>query len=133
MITRSDMFVSLLIADPTFEPVWRKFCQEWQDEPQPPLYLALGDLAAHLITKLEMGNTESFDAIFDVVERWHVEGDNYVQEAATVGLLEDLQNLNLYNSTKPSNFEPWLGTRTSQRWAEVTSFWSAKSTVPNPH
>jgi len=132
MIAYSEMFAQLLKADPTFEPIWGKFCREWQDDPQPPLYLALGDLAAHLIAKLEMGSTESFDLIFDVIEQWHVEGDSYVREAATVGLLEDLQNLNLHKTTRPSGFERWLGPKTSQRWADVTSFWSAPNAIADP-
>jgi len=31
--------------------------------------------------------------VFKVVERLHLEGDHFVKEAATIGLLEDIQNI----------------------------------------
>jgi len=61
-----------------------------------PLYLALGDFAWHLIGMLERGETASLPAVFAAVERLHAEGEHYVREAATVGLLEALQNLNWF-------------------------------------
>jgi hypothetical protein len=126
MITQSDMFALLLKADPTFEPAWREFCDEWRDHSQPPLYLALSALATHLIAQLETRDTASFDAVFDVVERWHVEGDDYVREAATVGLLEDLQNMNLHTSTHPAAFRPWLRHESLLWWEGVEAFWAGQ-------
>jgi len=88
--------VPMLEACPSFSPAWEKFEAEWRSEPDGlPLYLALSDLARHLVGMLERGDTVSFPSIFAVVELWHREGDSYAREAATVGLLEDLQNTNL--------------------------------------
>jgi hypothetical protein len=61
----------------------------------PPLYLALSELARHLIEMLARDDLASFPAIFAVIEHWLVEGVPYVVEAATVGLLEDLQKQRL--------------------------------------
>jgi len=82
------MFEPLLVADPSFQPRWTEFTTEWSDEPDLPLYLALGSLAEHILARLKVADTGGFEDIFAVVERWHTEGDAYVSEAASIGLLE---------------------------------------------
>ena len=90
----------------------------------PPVYLALTDFARHLIGRLEANAVGTFDAVFDLVERWHLEGDHDVAEAAAIGLLEDLQNENLYASASPKDFEPWLKPRSALSWAELNRAWN---------
>jgi hypothetical protein len=58
------------------------------------------------------------------VEQWHVSGDTYVKEAATVGLLEDLQNTNLHEGTDPDAFRKFLGPESERWWSKVVRFWS---------
>ena len=124
MITRQEMFEPLLKVDPSFTEAWNAFLEEWQNEASElPQYLALADLARHLVRKLETGDTHLFPAIFAVVERWHLEGDDYVREAATIGLLEDLQNGNLHETTSPDEFLPWLGPESRRWWDKVEAFW----------
>ena len=123
LITGSTMFDPMLLADPTFAPAWCEFTEEWRDEKHLPLYLALAQLARHLITDLERGDTARFPEIFNVVERWHVEGDSYVREAASIGLLEDLQNTGLHRTTSPENFLRWLGPNSRRWWDKVDVFW----------
>lgn len=123
-IVRSNMFEPLLEADPSFRGVWEAFQEEYQSEGELPLYLALTEFARHLIQKLETDNTHQFDAVFDVVERWHINGDRYVQEAATIGLLEDLQNHNLHRITRPEDFVLWLRPETLKWWIKVHEFWT---------
>jgi hypothetical protein len=72
---------------------------------------------------MEAEDTERFDSIFDVVERWHVEGDAYVREAATLGLLVSLQNGYLHDTTSPADFVPWLRPETLRWWEKVDAFW----------
>ncbi|HEY1707984.1 MAG TPA: hypothetical protein VGG10_06950 [Rhizomicrobium sp.] len=118
------MFEPMLRACPSFASHWDAFLLEWADEPELPLYIALAELARHLIAKEGIGDTSNFDAVFDVVERWHLEGDSYVKEAATIGLLEDLQNLNLHTTTKPDDFVRWLRPKSKRTWDKVSAFWS---------
>jgi len=123
MITKTEMMPLLLDVCPSFEEQWREFKEYWRDESEPPLYLALGDLARHLIGMLAREDVSSFPAVFAVVERWHLEGDSYVAEAATVGLLEDLQNRNLHEGTDPEQFRPWLLPESSKWWDKLYGFW----------
>lgn len=136
MITRSQMFDPLLEADPSFEKPWQTFIADYADEPEPPLYVALWELADHLVERLRLGDVEGFDKVFEVVERWHTEGDHYVSEAATVGLLESLQNVLGGNDRKrgvdgvlASDFEPYLGPETRKWWDKLYRFWEGDTTA----
>ncbi len=114
----------MLAACPSFQPAWNAFVEEWKDEPEGlPQYLALAELARHLIGMLARNETASFPAIFDVVEQWHLQGDSYVREAATIGLLEDLQNTNLHESTKPEEFRVFFGPVSANWWNKLYGFW----------
>jgi hypothetical protein len=125
MIAKDDMMPVLLDACPSFAPAWGEFLAEWRGEDDQPLYLALGDLARHLIGLVERGETAELPAVSGVVERWHLEGDEYVRTAATVGLLEDLQNWNLHeHGTEPSQFRAMLGPESLRCWDELAADWA---------
>lgn len=121
------MMEPILLACPSFLPDWEAFLKDWKDEPGDlPIYLALGDLARHLTRKLVSGDISQFDEIFDVIELWHTHGDQYVREAATIGLLEQLQNGSQWPDPETADhslFEPWLRPETKCCWIEVIDFW----------
>lgn len=124
MITGATMFEPLLAADPSFQSNWTEFLAEWGDERDPPIYLALSSLAEHLLRRLKVNDTEGFDRIFAVVELWHTEGDAYVREAASIGLLESLQNLSGGSDRRPTTVEPWLGTESKRWWDKLDRYWA---------
>jgi hypothetical protein len=134
MIVKADLMALMLDACPTFVPAWQAFLDEWDDALEGlPLYVALGDLARHLIGLFERGDLSEMPAVFQVVERWHVDGDAYVREAASVGLLEDLQNLNLHTENiTPSQFRRLLGPESLQCWDEVAASWEEFFRRPVP-
>jgi hypothetical protein len=124
MIVKDDMMGVLVDACPSFASDWHAFKDEWREESDLPLYVVLADLARHLIGKVERGETADLPEVFAAIERLHVEGDGYVKEAATVGLLEDLQNLNLHpNGTEPEQFRPYLCPVSAQWWDKLYRFW----------
>lgn len=124
MLGKDDMMPVLLDACPSFAPAWQEFLAEWQGEDDLPLYPALGDLGRHLVGLLERGETAELPAVFRVVERWHLEGDEYVRTAATVGLLESLQNFNLHEGgTDPAQFRAMLGSESRRCWDELAASW----------
>jgi hypothetical protein len=83
----------------------------------------LGSFANHLIEMLQQSATAKFPAIFNKVEQLHLKGDGFVKEAATIGLLEDLQNLNLHRKTNPGQFRPFLGPESERMWDALYQFW----------
>jgi hypothetical protein len=126
VISRAAMIEPMLEACPAFRPAWDEFVEEWKSEPELPLYLALSELARYLIARLEAQDAATLSRAFAVVERWHLEGDDYVREAAKIGLLEDLQNGNLHDRTAPRQFEPLLLPASLKAWHEVELFWKNK-------
>ena len=124
VLGKDEMMGLLLDACPSFTPQWQAFLDEWQDNTDDlPLYLALTDFARHLVGMLDRDETANFPAVFAVVERLHLEGDSYVRTAATVGLLEDLQNRHFHIRTQPDQFRPFLGAATAKWWDKLYRFW----------
>jgi hypothetical protein len=124
MITKEEMFPLLIEASPGFESRWIEFQSEWKEDKEGlPYYICLGDFARYLGEKLKQGETWDFPAIFQVVERFHVEGDGYVREAATIGLLEGIQNLYGESAVK---FVPYLGAETKRWWDKLNDFWEKR-------
>lgn len=128
MITRENMFDAIIEACPDFQPTWETFVSEWSTESKIaeeglPLYLALGEFAPHLLGKLKNGDPDELGRIFDVIEQLHLEGDAYVREAATIGLLEALQNIGT-GKQKTEIFERWLNPESRKWWIKLDQFWS---------
>lgn len=125
MIAQENMMPVLIEACPSFAPQWEAFQEEWRTEPVDlPHYLVMADFARHLINQLERGDTAGFPEVFGAIERLHREGEHYVREAVTVGLLESLQNHNLHpNGTDPEQFRPYLGPETTRWWDKLHRYW----------
>jgi hypothetical protein len=47
-----------------------------------------------------------------------------VREAATIGLLKNLQNENIHDSTSPREIEPFLLPESLKWWRKVEAFWA---------
>jgi hypothetical protein len=124
VISRDAMMQPILNASPSFEPVWREFLAEWEAAPEGlPVYLALADLARHISALFARGADSELREIFGIVEMWHLNGDSYVKQAATVGLLEDLQNTNLVGDQTPTRCLAYLGPESLRWWRKVENFW----------
>jgi hypothetical protein len=123
MIVREEMFQPILEVSDGFRPIWNEFLEEWKDDDELPQYLALGDLARYISSLISESKDEEIKKIFAVIERWHLEGDLYVKEAATVGILEDLQNTNLVGEGVPEKIEFYLLPESKKWWLKVYEFW----------
>ena len=53
------------------------------------------------------------------------EGDSYVKEAATTGLIEDLQNENLVGEGISKRIESYLLPESKSSWNKVNKFWES--------
>jgi hypothetical protein len=83
---------------PSFQPVLNEHRQYCGEE---ITHVALGDFARHLLQLLHQKQTAFFPAVAQVIERFYIEGDRKVQEAATIGLLEGIQNVWGNEGTNP--------------------------------
>ena len=126
MITRREMLEILLDACPSFTPRLMEFLEKWESDPDPPLYVALGMFARHVITMQERGETSELIVVFRAVERLLVEGDGYVRKGAAVGVLETLQNRRLHSTTTPGEFMQYLRPESARYWHSQNRFWEGK-------
>lgn len=118
MIEQDEMLALAVKACPSFKPVWEEFLDDWKDEKGFPLYLALGDLSRHISSLVETAQDSELKELFEVVERWHLEGNPYVKEAATIGLIEGLQG-----QSNAASIEPYLMPESKKWWDKVNEFW----------
>lgn len=136
MVTKDEMFAPMLAACPSFTPMWRQFLREGADASEvksayadgPLYYIALGDLAQHIANLSSAEQTDEFPAIFAVVENWIADGDEYVSNAAVVGLLEGLQNQLMLSRLAGSKITHWLGQRTRVEWDALNAAWGSGPT-----
>ena len=123
------MFSPILAVAKDFGPIWNDFIDEWKEEKELPQYLALSKLARYISQLVENGKTTELENIFAVIERWHLEGDGYVKEAATVGMIEDLQNTSIVGEDIPEQLESYLLPESKKRWQAVYEFWETGKTI----
>ncbi len=124
MITKEQVMPLFLNACPSFAPDWEKYRASNPDEGL--LYIDVSELAHHMVDLIKSKQTSEFPAVFDVIERLHIDGDDYVKEVATIGVLESLQNVASNNGVDPEAFVPWLGIESRRWWRQLNDFWQAK-------
>jgi hypothetical protein len=125
VVIKEQVMPLLLEACPSFRRRWEGHLRGTTYQ-EGLLYVHLGMLADHLVDLLRIGDTSELRAVFDVVERLHVEGEPYVREAATMGLLEGLQNVAGNRGVDPAGFVPSLKPESAKWWAELNEFWEGK-------
>ncbi|ADB15368.1 hypothetical protein Psta_0682 [Pirellula staleyi DSM 6068] len=128
MIDRAEMMQAIVSSCPAFAADYDAFVAEWKDESEIPYYLALGGFAQYVISLLETADRLRLQAAFEMIERLHIEGDKYVREAATTGILESLQNTSLHSQTKPDQFLEFLRPVSLRYWRKLEEFWE-KGTI----
>lgn len=126
MIHRTQMMQLLVTACPSFAARFAAgAANDYQDENGETLeYLALSDFSSHILSLIAAQQFDELPATFAVVERLHVEGDKYVREAATVGLLEALQNDGEHRKVEKSRITKWFGPETQKWWDRLNNFWA---------
>ena len=123
-MTNDQVMPLLLSACPSFSTRWEEHRAFYEDEQL--LYIDLGEFAHHLIELEKANRTEEFPAVFEIIERMHVDGDDYVKEAATIGMLEGIQNVAGNSGIDPERFAKYLKPESAKRWRQLNKFWEGK-------
>ncbi|MEY2422482.1 MAG: hypothetical protein QOI95_2549 [Acidimicrobiaceae bacterium] len=107
MINYDEVFSLLVAACPSFEHSTDS-AQAEEDEGE---FLRVGHLAFHLIELLLSDETDSFAAVFGIVDWVLAEGSAESRMLVADGFLHDLTSLDRYGDSGklPSEFVPWLG------------------------
>jgi len=118
------MLNPILVVSPDFSPVWNMLLSKRAGHKNSlPIYVALTELARH-ISQLHLNSRqEEARKIFDIIESWHLEGDAYVHEAATSGLIEDLQNSSIVGEGIPQQLASYLLPETRRWWEKSLNAW----------
>ena len=125
MIRRQQVMERLLESCPSYRQRWDAYraAPEFDEE---LLYVHLGDFADHVVDLLERNDLVELPVVAAELERLHAEGDDYVKEAATIGLLEGIQNVAGHRSVPTKNLEQALGAEARRWWTSLDAFWSGK-------
>ena len=126
MIKRSEMLPMLVEACPTFSDEWKEHKLQFHDEEDFLPYVALATFNNHLVNLYQENKTDDFEKVFDAIERLHIEGDEYVKESATIGLLEGLQNIAGNRGLDAEVFYSYLKPVSAKWWNELNKFWSGE-------
>ena len=62
----------------------------------------------------------------EVLERLHLEGEGFVKELATIGILESIQNVWGHTETDPEEFCRFMLPESKKWWNELNDFWAGK-------
>ena len=121
----------LLAACPSFEPVWAITESDNLDDSDPHgrlLYLDAGEFLRHLGALQLAGSTDEFGAVFDVFERFVVEGDDYVVNLGVIGFLEGFQMMTITDlGIDPEEvFRTWLRPVSMAWWKRINRFWAGE-------
>ena len=80
-------------------------------------------------TSVKKGQTRRPVASVEICAGRGIEGDAHAREAATIGLLEGLQNVAGHRGLDPDAFVPYFRPESARWWAELNGFWAG--TLPH--
>jgi predicted phosphodiesterase len=125
MIRREQVMSLLLEACPSYRARWEGYrsASEFDSE---LLFVHLGDFADHVVDLLQKGEVAELPTLSRKLEKLHAEGDDTVKEAATIGLLEGIQNVAGNRGVPTADLEAALGLETRRWWSSLDAFWSGR-------
>lgn len=123
-IKEHEVMELLLKASPSYLKRWEEYIQDnYSDTEERLLYVDLGDFAIHLVDLYKSNKIEEFQDVFWIIEQLHVDGDRFVKEAATIGLLEAIQNVSSNSDLDQDVFLTYLNTESLKWWDQLNNFW----------
>ena len=124
MIKENEILPMIVEACPSFADKLREHREVLQEE---ITYTELGAFANYLVDLYKQEKTDDFVEIFEVVEKLHIEGNEFVKEAATIGFLEGLQNIAGNRDLEPEVFYKYLKPISAKWWNELNKFWNGEN------
>ncbi|APP74485.1 DUF7674 family protein [Xanthomonas vesicatoria] len=126
MIEQSQVMLHIVEACPSFRSAWEAHLLEYGND---VLYVAAGELADHLLVLHRAGDSSTFPALAAAIEQLHVNGSPWVQEFATVGILEAVQNVWGNAGADPETFAIHLGPESLRWWKGLNNFWPGRAPI----
>lgn len=127
-ITADQMVPELLRACPSAKSRWDEHLAWWGDDER-GRYNDVNVFAQYVVDSYVGRNVDERAAFFTLLERFLTEGDAEVVELASVGLIEDIQNLASHRTCGLQAFKEWLGPVSRVAWTEVEEMWRGKGSL----
>lgn len=86
-------------------------------------YIVAGDFAGYLLKMYQNSNMTELIRGLDLIEKLHHSTYPKVQELATIGYLEGIQNVWGNNEVNPKAIFDYLGSESKKWWVELSKFW----------
>jgi hypothetical protein len=115
MITKDQIVNILTYSFPTFV-----LDEENRELP----YVILGDFTRFLLEAFQRKDESLLKDAAALIERLHIEGDGYVKEAATIGLLEGIQNTWPDSGVDSETIASYLLPESRRWWNSLNRFWN---------
>jgi hypothetical protein len=123
VIRADEVMALLLVAVPSFEPIWYDMQADHIHAGPNQIRLHHLDAATfvgHLVDQHRHGRTEAVQRAFEVIERMAIEGNGYVQNLANVGYLERIRNCaRADDALSDDDFVGYLGPVSLLAWIEL--------------
>lgn len=127
MFKKNKVIAQLLKTCPWFKETWERY----SDADQTQIYSCFSEFARHLLSLYKKGETDEFSVVAEAIEKLHVYGTPYVKEAATIGLLEGIQNTWYSNNINPDQFIQFLKPESARWWEHLDDFWQRNTATAN--
>jgi hypothetical protein len=129
VIRREDVVPLMMSASSSFAASWDP--AENVIDGERMLYLDAADFVRHTLGLIARRNGDELAAIFDLIERLHTEGDDFVRELATIGYLEGFQSAmaDLARVNPDAEVVPLLGPVSLSWWRKLDRFWAGDPTA----
>jgi len=124
MITESNLIKYILKESDDFAQYLKSSDVNVKQEDN---YTTLAELARYILKSFKEKETDKLRESFRVIDDIFNEGDAYVKEAITIGLLETLQNnISWEKNIKQEEFSPYLPKTLKEKWDQIIDFWENK-------
>lgn len=126
MINREEVMNLFIEACPSFKENWVAYFNSDDDRNNSTvLYSDLTCFANYLVCHIDNEIMLETKTVFDLIEQLIHQGDTFIKEAITVGLLEDIQNKLINQSIDLNIFNKYMHTETKKSWGDLIDFWKS--------
>jgi hypothetical protein len=120
MINKDDVIPIIIESCPSFQDIYNN------SDNKELLYVVMGELARHMLDIIMSKDYKRIDDICLAIEEFHVNGDQYVKELATIGILEGIQNVwgNNNREFEINKLTTYLRPVSLNYWNSLNKFWN---------
>jgi hypothetical protein len=128
MLTVDNIVTEFLADCPGLKADWDRHLEFWGNEER-GTFNDMGVIAHYLVRCYEQQHFDDLAVAFALLERCFADGDEQAKEAATSGIIEDIQNISLNHKFDPHVFMRWLGPQTKKAWELMITAWQDVSSL----